>query len=91
MKGITLSILSVFRRPVADPLVCFSKKYDDESNPTNLDFLAAMHDIARKSDQECPVVFGASERIKLLYKDPKVADGTPQEAAKYNERCRSNC
>ncbi|MEP5611859.1 MAG: protein-tyrosine-phosphatase [Cyclobacteriaceae bacterium] len=68
-----------------DPLVCFSKKYNDEPNPEN-DFAAIM--TCSEADQECPLVFGASARIKLLYEDPKIADGTSEEAAKYDERCR---
>lgn len=68
-----------------DPLVCFSKKYDEEPNPQKY-FAAIM--TCSEADQECPLIFGASERIKLLYEDPKIADGTPKEAARYDERCR---
>lgn len=70
---------------MTDPLVCFSKKYDDEPNPKK-DFAAIM--TCSEADQECPVIFGASERIKLLYEDPKIADGTSKEASKYDKRCR---
>ncbi|MEP1095324.1 MAG: protein-tyrosine-phosphatase [Cyclobacteriaceae bacterium] len=69
----------------ADPLVCFSKKYDDEPNPKS-DFAAIM--TCSEADQECPIIPGVSERIKLLYEDPKIADGTSEEASKYDERCR---
>ncbi len=69
----------------AKPMVCFSKRYDDEPNPIS-GFVAIM--TCSEADTGCPVVLGASKRIKLLYEDPKVADGTPEEASKYDERCK---
>lgn len=68
-----------------NPILAFSKKYEDPPNPTT-EFAAIM--TCSEADSECPIVFGADKRIKLFYEDPKVADGTPQEAAKYDERCR---
>lgn len=68
-----------------DSIECFSKKYDDNINPQT-GFAAVM--TCSEADQECPVVFGAAERIKLLYEDPKVADGTAIETEKYDERCK---
>lgn len=67
----------------ADPLVAFSKKYDDPFNH-NKDFAAIM--TCSHADENCPVVLGASGRIPLTYDDPKEFDGTPQEEAKYTER-----
>lgn len=67
-----------------DPIRCFSKKFEDPSNPS-IGFAAIM--TCSEADAECPVVFGADERIKLLYNDPKEADGTPQETAVYDDRC----
>ena len=69
----------------AAPIICFSKKFDDESNPQSA-FAAVM--TCSEADAECPVIFGADVRIKLLYEDPKVSDGTAQEQATYDERCR---
>lgn len=69
----------------ADPMVCFSKKYNDEANPTK-NFAAIM--TCAEADSECPFVPGASSRIKLLYEDPKVADGTAEQDRKYDERCK---
>lgn len=66
-------------------IVCFSKVYDEDPNP-KADFAAVM--TCSEADADCPVVFGAAERIRLLYEDPKVGDNTPQEEAKYDERCR---
>jgi hypothetical protein len=34
-----------------------------------------------------PVVDGATNRFALTYVDPKLSDGTPEEAATYDERC----
>jgi hypothetical protein len=40
------------------------------------------------ADKACPIVFGADARIAIPFDDPKAFDGTDQEAAKYDERCR---
>ena len=65
------------------PLMAYSKKYDDPSNPQK-DFAAIM--TCSHADENCPLVFGAATRIAIAYDDPKDFDGTPQEEAKYNER-----
>lgn len=67
-----------------EPMVCYSKRFDETPNPTS-GFAAIM--TCSEADAECPVVFGADQRIKLFYQDPKASDGTPQEAAIYDERC----
>ena len=41
-----------------------------------------------QADQACPILKGASARVAIPYDDPKAFDGTPQEAAKYDERCK---
>ena len=71
----------------AVPLEAFSKVYSDPNsgNPSKA-FIAAM--CCSRADRECPLVQGATARIPLHYDDPKVADGTPGESAKYDERCR---
>lgn len=66
-------------------LECFSKKYDDPFNPQR-NFAAVM--TCSEADENCPFIPGASLRVSLPYVDPKEADGTPQEAARYDERCR---
>jgi arsenate reductase len=63
---------------------CFSKTYDDPTNPDQ-GFAAIM--TCSDADEACPVVFGAALRVPLRYDDPKVADGTSEEAAAYDERC----
>lgn len=68
-----------------EPLICFSKVFDDESNPQD-DFVAIM--TCSEADENCPIIPGASLRISLPYIDPKEADDSPPEAEVYDERCR---
>ena len=69
----------------AAPIVCFSKTFDDPFNPVK-GFAAIM--TCSDADQNCPFVPGAEKRFALTYEDPKVADDTPAEEAKYDERVR---
>lgn len=64
-------------------LICFSKTFDDPINPS-ADFAAIM--TCSEADANCPFIPGAKMRLPLTYEDPKVADGTPGERAKYAER-----
>lgn len=66
------------------PLICFSKVYSDAPNPT-ADFCAVM--TCAQADKNCPVVEGCSLRVAVPFEDPKVADDTPEESNKYDERC----
>jgi protein-tyrosine-phosphatase len=75
----------VFYDEEEEPLVCYSKTFDDEANPTK-DFVAVM--TCTDADQNCPVVPGTEFRITIPYDDPKQADDTPHEAQTYDERCR---
>ena len=65
-------------------LVSFSKKYDHLENPKK-EFCAVM--TCSEADEACPVIFGADLRMKLLYEDPKSADGTDHERTAYDARC----
>ena len=67
-----------------DHVDCWSKTLADPTLPTS-DFAAMM--CCGSADAACPVVMGASARVRLLYRDPKEADDTPEEAARYDERC----
>jgi arsenate reductase len=69
----------------APALEVFSKIYNQPPNPTE-DYCAVM--TCSQADKNCPVVAGASMRVAIPYDDPKAFDGTDQEAAKYDERCR---
>jgi hypothetical protein len=68
----------------APVIECFSKTYDDPFNPTE-GFAAIM--TCSEADAACPVVLGAALRAPIRYEDPKVADGTSEETAAYDERC----
>jgi arsenate reductase len=77
-------IYSVKFREDAQGMRCFSKVYDDPSNPQK-DFAAIM--TCSDADENCPFIPGAQFRAPITYEDPKVADGTDQETARYDERC----
>ncbi len=65
------------------PIIAFSKKYDDEANPA-ADFAAIM--TCSHADEGCPFVAGSEKRISIMYEDPKISDGTPQQKEVYLER-----
>lgn len=69
----------------SDPIRSFSKLYSDKENP-QANYLAAM--TCDHADANCPIVQGAALRVPVHYVDPKVADGKPEEAATYDERCQ---
>ncbi len=66
-----------------DPLLAFSKKYDDDFNPKS-GFAAVM--TCSQADAGCPFVAGSEKRISVMYEDPKVSDGTPQQQQIYKDR-----
>lgn len=66
-----------------EPVICYSKLFDDLSNP-NEDVLAVM--TCSHADQNCPIIPGAASRISLPYEDPKQADGTSEEEKVYDQR-----
>ena len=72
---------SVTRRP----LECWSKTWDDPMNPAR-NFAAIM--TCSDADENCPFIPGVNLRLALTYEDPKVADDTPAEVQKYDERLR---
>lgn len=65
-------------------MVCFSKAYDHPPNPSS-GFAAVM--VCGEADAACPAVFGEDFHLAIPYVDPKASDGTPEEAATYDERC----
>ncbi len=76
-------IYFIFFSDDAEPISTFSKTYDDAINPTD-NFAAVM--TCSHADENCPFIPGAESRIPVRYDDPKAFDGTPMEAAKYEER-----
>jgi len=67
----------------ADPIVAFSKVFDDPINP-NKNFAAVM--TCDHADQNCPIIHGCEKRIPITYEDPKISDGTDHQKATYLER-----
>ena len=65
------------------PRICFSKTYDSAPNPV-ADFCAVM--TCADADKDCPVVRGATFRVRIPYVDPKLSDGTSDETATYDDR-----
>ena len=82
-KGGSNPVYSIYYAQNGQPITAFSKLYDDPANPTS-NFAAVM--TCSHADENCPFIPGTEKRIALLYDDPKEFDGTPQEAAKYDER-----
>ena len=73
----------VFYSEEEEPIVTFSKVYDDAINAPN-DFAAVM--TCDHADENCPVIPGAERRFPLRFEDPKAFDGTTQEEEMYTER-----
>jgi protein-tyrosine phosphatase/arsenate reductase len=63
--------------------ICFSKVYDDASNPTS-NFAAIM--TCGDAEENCPFIPGVELRIGTTYDDPKAFDGTELQDEKYIER-----
>ncbi len=76
-------VYSVQFGPEKEPLLVFSKIYDDPSNPSE-NFAAVM--TCSDAEENCPLIPGAAARLSVKYEDPKVADGTSYESEKYDER-----
>lgn len=66
-----------------DNLICFSKLFNDSTNPAQ-DFAAIM--VCSDAETNCPFIPEAALRISTTYDDPKEFDGTPMEEEKYLER-----
>jgi arsenate reductase (thioredoxin) len=75
----------VFHSDEKEPIICFSKTYDDAANPKT-EFAAIM--TCSDAEENCPFIPGVDLRIGTTYNDPKAFDGTPQQDEKYSERCR---
>ncbi len=84
-KDIANSVHECYWHDHSEPLRCFSKVVLDAPNPHS-DFAAVM--TCSQADRACPHVPEAAFRIAIPYVDPKASDGTKEEAATYDERCR---
>ncbi|MDQ0067569.1 protein-tyrosine-phosphatase [Chryseobacterium lathyri] len=65
------------------PLIGFSKKHDTIFNPST-GFAAVM--TCSQADKGCPFISGAEKRIPVMFEDPKISDGTPEQTRIYKER-----
>ncbi len=78
-------VYHVFHDEDAAPSICFSKTYDDAGNPQS-NFAAIM--TCSDAEENCPFIPGVDLRIATTYDDPKAFDHTPEQDAKYDERCK---
>lgn len=88
VQAITTGANPVYLFQYADgvnPIAAFSKIYDQAPNPTS-GFAAVM--TCSQAEENCPFVAGAEKRFSLTYDDPKESDGTAEESAVYDARCR---
>ncbi|WP_111671171.1 low molecular weight phosphatase family protein [Algoriphagus litoralis] len=82
-KGDENPIYFVFHGEESEPIVTFSKLYDDPINP-NRGFSAVM--TCDHADENCPFIPGAERRFPLRFEDPKAFDGKALEEKMYTER-----
>jgi arsenate reductase len=82
-KGEGNPVYFVFHGEKSEPILTFSKVYDDPINPTT-GFTAVM--TCDHADENCPFIHGAEQRIPLRFEDPKAFDGTDLEEQMYTER-----
>lgn len=75
----------LFHSKNVNPIICFSKVFDHADNP-HKDFAAIM--VCSDAEENCPFVPGVDLRILTSYEDPKDFDGTEQQDAAYDERCK---
>ncbi len=68
-----------------NPMIAFSKKYDDSFNPKS-NYIAIM--TCSSADEGCPVVIGSKQRFSLTHEDPKISDGTDEQSKVYTERSK---
>jgi len=82
-KGDENPVYLIFHGEDSEPIVTFSKVYNDPINP-NSGFSAVM--TCDHADENCPFIPGTEKRIPLRFEDPKAFDGTDQEEKMYTER-----
>ena len=73
----------VFYSEDEQPIVAFSKLYDDAINAPK-DFAAVM--TCDHADENCPFIPGAERRFPLRFEDPKAFDDSLLEEKMYSER-----
>ena len=76
-------LYSVFFSETSEPILAFSKVFDDPANGAK-HFAAVM--TCDHADENCPFIPGTEQRIPVRYEDPKAFDDTEMESEKYDER-----
>jgi arsenate reductase len=84
-KGEENPVYFVFPGEDAEPIITFSKVYNDALN-ANKEFAAVM--TCDHADDNCPFIPGAEKRFPLRFEDPKAFDDSPLEEKMYSERSR---
>lgn len=90
-QGFSITKISDSENPVyaikysenSHSVIGFSKKYDSSFNPVQ-EFAAVM--TCSQADGGCPFIAGAEKRIPITFEDPKISDGTLEQARIYQER-----
>ena len=82
-KGDENPVYFVFHGEDSEPIVTFSKVYDDPLNAQK-GFAAVM--TCDHADENCPFIPGAEARIPLRFEDPKAFDDTDLEERMYTQR-----
>jgi arsenate reductase len=82
-KGEENPVYFVFPGEDTEPIITFSKVFDDALN-ANKGFAAVM--TCDHADENCPYIPGAEKRFPLRYEDPKPFDDSPLEEKMYSER-----
>ncbi len=75
-------VYSIYHSENGNPITAFSKLYHAAGKKGAL-FAGVMS--CAHADETCVNVVGAEARIPVRYNDPKRFDGTPEEAARYDE------
>lgn len=76
-------VYSVSWSEESEPLLMFSKLYNDQINPSG-NFAAVM--TCSDADENCPIIHGCDARLAIRYEDPKKYDDTPLESLFYDYR-----
>lgn len=82
-KGNANPQYSVFHSEDSEPILAFSKLFDDPINKVD-QFAAIM--TCSHADENCPFIPGTEKRIPVRYEDPKSFDDTPEESVMYDQR-----
>lgn len=90
-QGFQISLIESQSNPIfaikyaenALPIIGFSKKYNDQLNPSSK-FAAIL--TCTSAEENCPVIDGAELRIAIAYEDPKFADDTSNATEIYLQK-----